>query len=268
MSSKSEWIKIEAKEPPTKRCAHTSSFFQNNFYIFPGFEIEGETQNKIPFFNTITKEWDNSILMKSNSPKRKQSVSFHYKNNFYLFGGSFDGNFMDRYSNALYRYNYVLNEWFEVVISKNIPLPRFKHTGCCVKDSFVIYGGMNPQLNILFNDVHLFDLKKETWNIMKIVNDKQNPITGRMAHCSTNDGELIYIFGGKSTETNKRFNTLYSLEIDGGKCIFKLLPNNGNVPAERAGCTLNYFKNSLYMFGGFLGAKDVFSSLYLIKLGE
>jgi N-acetylneuraminic acid mutarotase len=261
-SKTSEWTKIEAKEPPSKRCAHTSSFFQNKFYIFPGFQPEEETQNNIPFFNTITKEWDNSILLKPGNPKRQQSVSFQYKNNFYLQGGSFDGNFFDRYSNSLFKYSFELNEWKEVLCSKNVPLPRFKHTGSCVNDSFVIYGGMNPQLNLLFNDVHVFDLKKEKWNPLKIVNDKSVPITGRMAHCSANDGELIYIFGGKSTDTDQRFNTLYTLEIQEGKCTFNLLPNYGNVPAERAGCTLNYFNNSLFMFGGFTGEKDVFLVLF------
>ena len=93
-----EWLKIEAKNAPAKRCAHTSSFYKNKLYIFPGFEFDGTStpSTDLPFFDFSTKEW-NSITPENNTPRRQQAISFNYKNNFYLFGGSYDTSFFDGY---------------------------------------------------------------------------------------------------------------------------------------------------------------------------
>eukprot|EP01080_Neovahlkampfia_damariscottae_P001106 gene1106-10620_t len=263
MSKKqTEWIKIQTKNSPTKRCAHTASFYKNKLLVLPGFEFEGTstTSTELPFYNFITRDWQ-TIHQENVVPKRQQAISFNYKNNLFIFGGSEHEytNFFDRYSNSIHKYSFEENTW-EEVIPKNlsefdVPSPRFKHTGCRINDSLIIYGGSNPETNSLFNDVYEYNLIKNEWKNLVIKDDEKVPITARMALCSTTDEENMFLFGGKCTITEDRFNSLYKLDLKNKKWIH--LPKEGNFPSERAGSTLNYFKSNLYLFGGFNGENDV-----------
>lgn len=78
-----------------------------------------------------------------------------------------------------------------------------------------------------------------------VENDKTVPAP-RSGCAAATDGKNVYIFGGKDAEV--RMNDLWEFSLTDFK--YRLMENQGDVPPERNGHTMEFFEGKLYVFGG------------------
>ena len=80
------------------------------------------------------------------------------------------------------------------------PSPRFYHSACVFKNYFIVHGGRNDtQYNeslktVALNDLHLLDIKTNTWNTVAIFTDEVP--TERWGHSMVATNNKLMIFGG------------------------------------------------------------------------
>lgn len=82
------------------------------------------------------------------------------------------------------------------------------------------------------------------WTEVKGNGDKPQP---RAEHgmCASDDGNRIYVFGGQIQ--NKAFNDFWQFDIPSSTWSQIEAPS---APAPRWGCTLTFYQNKIFLFGG------------------
>jgi len=100
------------------------------------------------------------------------------------------------------------------------------------------------------------------WSEVKGSGDKPEP-RAESAMCASGDGSKLFIFGGQIH--NKAFNDLWQFEIASSSWS-KLDAPNG--PPPRWGCTLSFFQNKLFLFGGEEVNPVEYKHLYVFDLSK
>jgi len=152
-------------------------------YIFGGKKSAFENTNSMYAFDFTERQW--SLI----EPKDKSKVpppidSFNYvlyeKNEkeiyFLIFGGYFGGS-IGKYSNSIYAYNILENQW-EILFQPqkpkgtNIYPKKRSNSGIAIwNNKLYVFGGTNGKIKM--SDLWTFDLEKRSWE--KIV-PKENII--------------------------------------------------------------------------------------------
>lgn len=83
------------------------------------------------------------------------------------------------------------------------PQKRKGHTTVLLLNSILaLYGGSNPQTPVHYSDVHLLDIARNTWIQPALVSANNAPV-GRDGHSMVTIGDVVYIFGGVSSQGEK-----------------------------------------------------------------
>ncbi|CAD8132067.1 unnamed protein product [Paramecium octaurelia] len=200
--------------PPRK--SHIAEVIGRSMIVHGGIDLKGQYLRDIIAFDLITQRWS-QVVTEQNSCF-PDGVAFHksaavyfsnqielYKSDsdgklsnqgIYIFGG-FDKN--GHYLDGLMRIDTTTKPvGFEQVQTKGMsPIGRCQHSMSYVDkyQLLAIYGGKNDDLNIngFLNDLHLLDIKNQTWISVDI---RGNQVAGRCNHTSSCIDSKLYIFGG------------------------------------------------------------------------
>jgi N-acetylneuraminic acid mutarotase len=154
-------------------------------------------------------------------------------------------------------------------VSATTPPPRVCHTSWIYKNKLYIYGGHCPLTGSNFisdvkSDLFCFDLETKKWTGLKCA----NPFPLRTEHTATLANNRVFISGGYSGGNGGYKMEIHSFKFEGDEVSTELHDFRGDAPNPRSAHTCVFWKNSLFIFGGWNGVStnDDFFKLNLKKM--
>ncbi|CAN0087885.1 unnamed protein product [Ectocarpus sp. 6 AP-2014] len=114
---------------------------------------------------------------------------------FVLFGGADE---RQQHFSDIHCFDAAIGKWEKTPVSGAPPSPRNGHSAVALGESLVVYGGMNGQDGVTFND--LFELRPGSTEGMEWVPLPCVDIPPRNAHTAVLDGETMIVIAGASPE--------------------------------------------------------------------
>ena len=146
-------------------------------------------------------------------PVSRISITLNYYNNYlYLFGGYSRGHI---FFNELWKYSIKEKQWTEQKFLDDdvIPEKRSDHRSVVYKHYLIIFGGIvrNKILDKweCFNNIWIYDLKKEIWKCIKCSNKPKKRMLHGMAICNDN-----IIINGGSDDSYQLLDDTYFISVN------------------------------------------------------
>lgn len=123
------------------------------------------------------------------------------------------------------------------------------------KDVLILFGGeyFNGKTTEMFNQVHLYNLKKESWSHLFVPHGPP-PRSGHASVAVPQSGGAIFVHGGeyssKNGESFYHYKDFWRLTIDGKNSKWEEIKTKGS-PSARSGHRAAYFNKQIFIFGGF-----------------
>eukprot|EP01156_Anaeramoeba_ignava_P013575 Anaeramoba_ignava/a5521_4.p1 GENE.a5521_4~~a5521_4.p1 ORF type:complete len:185 (+),score=44.06 a5521_4:27-581(+) len=136
---------------------------------------------------------------------------------------------------------------------KNKPRERYGQATLLHEDKIYFFGGYDTQIR--YNDLHVFDIKKKTWDLVQTNSVKPSPRCGQLAFFFK---DILYIFGGSD---GNDLNDLWKLNLATRKWSQINYSNQEIVPpmCYHSGSLYN---DKVYIFGG-ISKSDVVLDKFL-----
>jgi Galactose oxidase, central domain len=99
-------------------------------------------------------------------------------------------------------------EWIPILAQGDTPTKRRGHSIISIDEMLIVFGGCYLDEKC-FNDVHIFELKSNTWKEQKTRGNKPKE---RAGHTATLFGSKMYVFAGGGKDGY--LNDLYVLDIE------------------------------------------------------
>ena len=165
------------------------------------------------------------IEQTGDSPGKIKAYAMEFNNPYlYLFGGVNNKRISN---NRLYRFNLLNNVWELLNAQGTPPSPRSYHEMSLINhENMVVFGGIQGNINeieIIFNDVYIYNIRENIWVAPVIGGIQPNPRVGFSLCCnygyskkSSNAPYELMLLGGnskdsESTDKNKGFSKIYIL---------------------------------------------------------
>ena len=240
------------------RWGHTLNIYKNKAYIFGGYTNKYKkdiysidlSSTKLP-----TEKINPQIKSKEKINKRlSQHSSIIYDNKLIIYGGK-TSNSLEISINPI-SFDLISQKW-EIIKTINPPKQiRAAHTSNLINNKYMfIFGGeesYNKNNNLIF-DALLLNFEKLKWSKLNYPNS--NKLNKRKYHCSCNVNQSkVYIYGGYYDNYNclnsmlifdfSNINNINVKEINFDNFIYNVFP------FPRWGCSINFYKGKLFIFGG------------------
>eukprot|EP00761_Pharyngomonas_kirbyi_P001566 gb/GECH01001570.1/.p1 GENE.gb/GECH01001570.1/~~gb/GECH01001570.1/.p1 ORF type:complete len:310 (+),score=74.65 gb/GECH01001570.1/:1-930(+) len=135
-------------------------------------------------------------------------VSIDGEDYLFMFGGA---DVSGTHYNDFYSLNLKTLQWTQESCDES-PEARSGHTLNKLSNStLVLFGGMNPNYNSEFNDIHLYDVNNKEWENITSFNDQNSP-PGTSSHSSVIHENRLIVFGGFSN--SQETNSIYSFDFE------------------------------------------------------
>ena len=229
---------------PTSRAMFTLNVYRNRLYLFGG--LNSIYNNDIWMYSLHTKKWE-EIKLKEHPIPRYGHTSIQINEYLIIFGGQIPDNYFNTHEDILF-FNLLTHTFIEQKIhSKTKPTNRKGHIALAISQTMFIHGGIetdnynnnnNTNYNYLSNDAYIYQLNKNTWNVVET------------------EGETLPYLAYHSAV----FVNYFSLGTSTPYSIYKLpedLPNNRVKRAKIEG---------IYLFGGVNERQRFNNELYVIKI--
>lgn len=181
------------------------------------------------------------------------TVSPHGDRYIYLFGGRND----NHPCNVLFQFDTLTMTWNKPRVTGHVPAARDGHSACIINNALYIFGGYEESFSHYGPFVYKLDLVSMAWTQLECVGE---PPIYRDFHSATPIGDYMFIFGGRSSNSNDllAFN---QDEIYSDKLSFldtntltwhtpNILPPN---PSGRRSHSAINLDGKLLIFGGYNG---------------
>jgi N-acetylneuraminic acid mutarotase len=191
--------------------------------------------------------------------RRSALTALVWNDRMYTFGG-WNG-FSRTWYNDLHVFHFGTKHWSSISPSGKPPQKRTSHSAVIYKDKMYVFGGFSGDEYL--NDLHEFDLEKETWTEITHLCKGDIPAP-RSRFCAAVHGDCMYILGG----WNKvgYFSDFYMFNFV-TRVWTNITNSNFKVPSISQ-YSLASHKDFLYIFGGFCAEeKTCINKLYLYRLG-
>ena len=217
-----EWDKLSSLNSTNCRFGHTSIFYQNKIYLYGG-RIKVEKASMLVGLEiySINENTFISSNIKGGPNKRRNHIAEVIGNVMLIHGGiGEDDDILD----DCYLLNLQQIKWISPSLVPYGPSPKvFGHSSCLV----IPYSILN---NSKFNIYRYPDI--DSYN----KNQKKNKIE-----------RGLYIFGGKSKETNGLTNNLWILLLGQKPLRWIKIDTKGSPPSPRYFHSMNYYEKSQYI---------------------
>lgn len=264
------WSQVIFDISTLPRTDHCSFIYNNELYLFGGFEIgKGMIDSFVKMnLNETVKKWE-KVSPKNEGPVQVKSCSGVLVNSsFYLFGG-YDSTGIQ--TNSFYELELSSLVWKK--LSNNLSFSSFlpSISGHIMiyhheSNSILIHGGTsNKSLN---NNIYQYDIPNEKWSILI-----ENTPSARHSHSGdiSKNGKYLFISGGCDNE-GKLIETSYviSLNIFSSTLEIKTKKiNRRDEILERSGHKIRCVSNNKFvLFGGKKGNLQEMNDLIFIYIKE
>ncbi|KRX04088.1 hypothetical protein PPERSA_08303 [Pseudocohnilembus persalinus] len=264
----------------SRRSNHSQAVCDGVLYVYGGYdEDNGMLQD---FYGMRIKgieqyNWEKIPIDKDeNHPgPRKNFTLLTYQNKLYLFGGQKTNTQNTR---ALHVYDTDTNQWQYLLQDEDfneenkqqqkedsnqksqkslfeigLP-PQIDSQGGGVaypddpeKAQMIIIGGFVQPQGVYTNAVISYSFKNNSWKFLykHNENDKHAPRPRQGVDITINN-DKVYLFGGNDNQ--RKFNDLWEFDLTVN--AWRQLPKQGDIPEERKGHSLQFYKGYLFLFGG------------------
>ena len=227
---------VDESKVPSKRCKHSACIYQNQMYLFGGWDSSGKLNDMYRYLFDRN-EWE--VIPCTNPPPARSAHSVAiYQNSMYLFGGIGDNKYND-----MYRFSFKTNQW-SLINQRHAPPRRSSYGGAHVyNDRLYLVCGLGCGK---FNDCHAFDFRTAEWSELTYSEDSRVIPAKRGRHTCVLSGEHLYMFGGYVGI--QRSNELFLLNLRTNQ--WKQMKSNASTPAPREGHSAVLYDKAMWLFGG------------------
>ncbi|KAH3758063.1 hypothetical protein Pelo_10193 [Pelomyxa schiedti] len=159
---------LSSPSVPTMRYGHSAIFFDDNMFIFGGFDCNGNASNELYVYSVVSNTWS-CVTVQGEIPPRYYHGSCEFKGNMFIFGG-LSSNGHDLVENVLWKLNLRTFQWSPVIITGDIPASRwgFSHALDLATEELYIFGGTTGMKANNCKSVYAVNLPKGTWRSQAI----------------------------------------------------------------------------------------------------
>ena len=211
--------------------------------IFALGSLSARSRLSFSALDCVGKRWKSLNRCKNLPKQRGLQTAWLYRDSIIIFGGSSQSS---RFSNCLYRYDIITNEWSECEQSGSIPTPRRFHSGNYIERTkeCVVYGGQTGKGTS--DELLALSMTSFRWRLPKCTGKSPGKIE---QHATCEVGETVYIFGGYQEDY---LNTLHLLNpgLNGKYKWSTPLVYGSYLPPPREGATLSKCGTRLFLVGG------------------
>uniref|UniRef100_A0A0N5CD48 Kelch domain-containing protein 10 n=1 Tax=Strongyloides papillosus TaxID=174720 RepID=A0A0N5CD48_STREA len=235
---------------PYQRYGHTVVVWNDKIYLWGGRNDDHGASDLLHSYDPANNTWEIVNAHGRIPPARDGHTAVVWKNKMFIFGGFEEDHQI--FSQDVFVFDFITNEWAEVKPTGKKPAWRDFHTACVIDGKMYIFGGRCDEMgmfisnkDIYTNEVYVLDLEEYSW---KTITKKGDGPSGRRSHSSWVFNNRMYIFGGYYGPTNSHFDDLY--EFDPKTELWRKINVIGNGPsARRRQCSVVY-NNKVFIFGG------------------
>jgi hypothetical protein len=220
--------------------------FHKEKYFFPPI-IMNKYKNEI---------YENIYPTNIKGPKIRRHSSFYYNHSIYFFGGIDDNS---QYSNSLYRFCLLKNEWKELKPKGEKPSCRCGHINIIYQGKLYIHGGSNSYSDDKLNDFWEYNIEENTW---KKIETKNTP--KKAYHVSGLNKDKLIIFGGYNGFDEDEI-TLYTYNFTNKQWRKEEEYELGST-LEYSSCTGVIYKENFYISGSYI--TNITNNILLININD
>lgn len=271
-----EWVQLD--NMLISLSEFTSTQNGHEIYFAGGFKINGIVNDNFFKYDLIN---DNYTILNDLPLGLHHTNIVYLDNKIYLIGGWKDLSY--EATNYFFEYDVETDSWIN---KTELPFSRAAHQSVVYKDSIYVFGGVgaNPEKILKYNtssnnwsientlprnrehhSIELIDNKiyliggrwnsrnKDSIDIYNLITKEFKTIYFKKSvsgHSSTILNNQIYILGGEDLLSKKTYNYNQVLNLETNEFKFK-----NEIPTYRHGHRSHEFNNSIYLFGGAIGAE-------------
>ncbi|XP_005102036.1 uncharacterized protein LOC101852189 [Aplysia californica] len=222
---------------PEYRVGHTATYdpTMRCIYVYGGSK-NAKWFHDVHIFDLDENKW---TLVKANgkAPTRAYHSTSLFRHELWIFGGVFPrpDPQPDGCDNDVHIFSPVMESWYKPIVTGEKPRPRSGHSGTCIKDLMVVFGGWD--FPYCYNDLYILDLTTVDWSCPKVHGAPPKPRSWHASCTLTNN--RLFIHGGYDGDNALHDAHIYDL---GSHSWHELALDNA--PSARAGHTCLWLPSS------------------------
>ncbi|XP_043707229.1 protein GLUTELIN PRECURSOR ACCUMULATION 3-like isoform X2 [Telopea speciosissima] len=247
---------------PGRRWGHSCNAINGGklLYVFGGYGPDNCQTNDVYIFDSVKQVWIKPT-MRGIAPSPRDSHSCTtIENNLFVFGGTDGKNPLK----DLFVLDTSTNTWMCPRVHGEGPTPREGHSAALVGKRLFIFGGCGKSwqssYEVYYNDLYILDTESLVWQ--KAVTSG-NPPSARDSHtCSSWKNKIIVIGGEDSSDCY--LSDVHILDTDA--LVWRELSTSGHMLPPRAGHSTVILGRSLFVFGGFADARNLYGDIHMLDV--
>ncbi|XP_027192931.1 uncharacterized protein [Cicer arietinum] len=265
------WEKVEVKaiakegegeSGPGKRWGHTCNSINGGkfIYVFGGYGKDNCQTNQVHVFDTVNQTWSQPEIKGSPPTPRDSHTCSVIDEKLYVFGGT-DG--MNPLKD-LHILDTSLQTWESPIIRGEGPEAREGHSAAVVGKRLFIFGGCGKSADnnneVYYNDLYILNTETLVW--MRATTSGTPP-SPRDSHTCSSWKNRIIVIGGEDGH-DYYLSDVHILDTD--TLMWRELSTSGQLLPPRAGHSTVSFGKTLFVFGGFTDAQNLYNDLYMLDI--
>ncbi|KAJ1388557.1 Kelch-type beta propeller [Sesbania bispinosa] len=234
---------------PGKRWGHTCNAIKGGrlVYVFGGYGKDNCQTNHVHVFDTVKQSWSQPLIKGSPPAPRDSHTCTAIGDNLYVFGGTDGINPLK----DLHILDTSSHTWISPTIRGEGPEAREGHSAAVVGKRLFIFGGCGKSADtnneVYYNDLYILNTG--------------TPPSPRDSHTCSSWKNKIIVIGGEDGH-DYYLSDVHILDTD--TLIWRELNTSGQLLPPRAGHSTVSFGRSLFVFGGFTDAQNLYNDLYML----
>uniref|UniRef100_A0A2N9HE66 Uncharacterized protein n=1 Tax=Fagus sylvatica TaxID=28930 RepID=A0A2N9HE66_FAGSY len=236
---------------PGKRWGHTCNAIKGGrfLYVFGGYGRDNCQTNQVHVFDTVNQTWSLPVIKGTPPTPRDSHSCTAVGDNLFVFGGT-DGMNPLR---DLHILDTSSHTWISPSLRGDGPEAREGHSAALVGKRLFVFGGCgkstNNNVEIYYNDLYILNTETFVW---KRATTSGTPPSPRDSHTCSSWKNKFIVIGGEDG------NDYYLSDVH--------VLDTGHLLSPRAGHATVAFGKSLFVFGGFTDAQNLYNDLYALDV--
>ncbi|XP_022921955.1 acyl-CoA-binding domain-containing protein 6-like [Cucurbita moschata] len=247
---------------PGKRWGHTFNAIKDGryLYVFGGYGKHNCQTNQVHVFDTAKQTWSQPLIKGSPPTPRDSHTCTTIGDNLFVFGGT-DGTIPLK---DLHILDTSLHTWICPSLRGEGPQAREGHSATLVGKRLFIFGGCGKSTSnndeVYYNDLYILNTETFVW---KQATTSGTPPSPRDSHTCSSWKNKVIVIGGEDAH-DYYLSDVHILDTD--TLVWTELKTSGELLPPRAGHTTIAFGKSLFVFGGFTDAQNLYNDLHMLDI--